>query len=108
MWDAALDLSQTPRMIEKHIFGHRCSQSEYAISHLGREFVRTELLLDHVQVLNLTHLSVFDRLLPHLLVLCVLKRFITFLIDYFDLTRDIHYIWNTLLWVFHLTRCQRK
>ena len=108
MRDSTLDFSQASCMIEKHIFGHRCSQSEYTVSHLGRELVRSKLLLDHVQVLYLSNLSIFDRLLSHLLVLRVFQRFIALLIDYFYLTSDIHYVWYTLLWVLHFTSCQRE
>lgn len=43
-----------------------------------------------MQILHLSHLSVFARLSTHFLVLSVFQRFIVLLIDNFYLARDLH------------------
>ena len=57
-----------------------------------------------MQVLHLSHLGVFDRLLAHFLILGVLQRFVRLLINDFELTRDFHQVANALLRVLHLAR----
>ena len=60
-----------------------------------------------MQVLQLTNLSVFYRLLTHLLMLCVLQLLITFLVDHLNLPMYLHKVPDFLqVFVLHLSWCQ--